>query len=136
MWTQSLKQPRHAHHAVRLSLRLTGRISTREKAMYRSHARIAAENPQRLIKRLCNHWRHKFPVHLDEQGGVIELPIGRCNLRAVEGYLNAHLDSADQDKTQQLQKVVADHLARLPGEERRQIDGLSEVGQPQTGQSP
>lgn len=84
--------------------------------MYRSHARIAAENPQRLIKRLCNHWRHKFPVQLDEQGGVIELPIGRCNLRAVEGYLNAHLESADQDKTQQLQKVVADHLARMAGE--------------------
>src|SRR3546814_8650069 len=98
--------------------------------MYRSHARIAAENPQRLIKRLCNHWRHKFPVHLDEQGGVIELPIGRCNLRAVEGYLNAHLESADQDKTQQLQKVVADHLARMAGEERLQIEWQSEAGQP------
>lgn len=98
--------------------------------MYRSHARIAAENPQRLIKRLCNHWRHKFPVQLDEQGGVIELPIGRCNLRAVEGYLNAHLESADQDKTRQLQKVVADHLARMAGEERLQIDWQSEAGTP------
>lgn len=98
--------------------------------MYRSHARIAAENPQRLIKRLCNHWRHKFPVQLDEQGGTIELPIGRCDLNAGAGHLNAHLEAADKDKALQLQKVVADHLARMAGEERLQIDWQSEASQP------
>lgn len=59
--------------------------------MYRSQSRITASNPSRLIKRLCNHWRHKFPVQLDEQGGDIELPLGRCSLRANEGVLDAKL---------------------------------------------
>src|SRR3546814_19411404 len=44
--------------------------------------------------------------------------------------MNAHLESADQDKTHQLQKVVADHLARMAGEERLQIDWQSEAGEP------
>ncbi|HAN54373.1 MAG TPA: DUF2218 domain-containing protein, partial [Pseudomonas sp.] len=50
--------------------------------MYRSQSRITASNPSRLIKRLCNHWRHKFPVQMDEPGGDIELTLGRCSLRA------------------------------------------------------
>jgi cytochrome b561 len=85
--------------------------------MYKSHARIAAENPERLIKRLCNHWQHKFPVQLDEQGGVIELPLGRCNLHAHQGWLDAHLESADTEQLQQLQQVAADHLVRMAGDE-------------------
>ena len=83
--------------------------------MYRSQSRITASNPSRLIKRLCNHWRHKFPVQLDEQGGDIELPLGRCSLRANEGVLDARLESTDRAQLQQLQKVVADHLARMAG---------------------
>ncbi|EME00398.1 MULTISPECIES: DUF2218 domain-containing protein [Stutzerimonas stutzeri subgroup] len=93
--------------------------------MYRSHAHIAAENPQRLIKRLCNHWRHKFPVQLDEQGGAIELPLGNCNLRIAEGHVDAQLASADQEQLQRLQTVVADHLLRMAGDEPLSIDWQS-----------
>ncbi len=85
--------------------------------MYQSHARITAQDPERLIKRLCNHWRHKFPVQLDEQGGVIELPLGRCNLQARQGWLDANLESPDQEQLQQLQNVAADHLIRMAGDE-------------------
>jgi len=85
--------------------------------MYQSHARITAQDPERLIKRLCNHWRHKFPVQLDEQGGVIELPLGRCNLQARQGWLDANLESPDQEQLQQLQSVAADHLIRMAGDE-------------------
>ena len=97
--------------------------------MYRSSARIAAQNPARLIKRLCNHWRHKFEVQLDEQGGVIELPLGRCDLRAGKGCLDARLDAADRGKMLQLQKVVGDHLARMAGDERLHIDWQLQAGE-------
>lgn len=93
--------------------------------MYRSHAHIVAENPERLIKRLCNHWRHKFPVQLHEQGGDIELPIGRCSLRVAEGYVDAQLASADQEQLLRLQTVVADHLLRMAGGEPLSIDWQS-----------
>ena len=96
--------------------------------MYRSQSRIMASNPSRLIKRLCNHWRHKFPVQLDEQGGDIELPLGRCSLRANEGVLDAKLESTDRARLQQLQKVVADHLARMAGDEPLGIAWQTETG--------
>ncbi|WP_313054462.1 DUF2218 domain-containing protein [Pseudomonas lopnurensis] len=90
--------------------------------MHTSHARIVAANPQRLIKRLCNHWRHKFPVQLDEQSGVIELPLGQCSLSAGEGYLDARLQAPDQEQMHRMQTVVADHLARMAGDEPLAID--------------
>ena len=96
--------------------------------MYRSHSRVTASNPSRLIKRLCNHWRHKFAVQLDEQGGVIELPLGRCSLSASEGCLHAQLESADQAKLPQFQKVVAEHLERMAGDESLVIRWQSEAG--------
>ncbi|PKL98672.1 MAG: DUF2218 domain-containing protein [Gammaproteobacteria bacterium HGW-Gammaproteobacteria-9] len=96
--------------------------------MYRSHSRVTASNPSRLIKRLCNHWRHKFAVQLVEQGGVIELPLGRCSLRASEGCLHAQLESADQAKLPQFQKVVAEHLERMAGDESLVIRWQSEAG--------
>ncbi|MCQ4303487.1 DUF2218 domain-containing protein [Stutzerimonas frequens] len=96
--------------------------------MYRSQSRITASNPSRLIKRLCNHWRHKFPVQLNEQGGDIGLPLGRCSLRANEGVLDARLESTDRAQLQQLQKVVADHLARMAGDEPLNIAWQTETG--------
>ncbi|EWC40872.1 DUF2218 domain-containing protein [Pseudomonas stutzeri] len=93
--------------------------------MYRSTAHIVEQNPERLIKRLCNHWRHKFAVQLDEQGGVIELPLGRCSLRWGEGCLDAELQCADQQQLQRLQTVAADHLIRMAGDEPLSIDWQS-----------
>ena len=95
--------------------------------MYRSQSRSTASNPSRRIKRLCTPWRHKFPVQLDEQGGDIELPLGRCSLRANEGVLDARLESTDRAQLQQLQKVVADHLARMAGDEPKTARWIPEA---------
>ncbi|WP_414674792.1 DUF2218 domain-containing protein, partial [Lysobacter sp.] len=36
-----------------------------------AHARIATDDASRLIKRLCTHWRHKFPVEFDSERGRV-----------------------------------------------------------------
>lgn len=78
-----------------------------------STAQVATANPQRLIKRLCKHWGHKFPVSFDEQQGEIQLPPGLCALKVQEGGLQVRLQAAEDEQIQRLQQVVADHLERM-----------------------
>lgn len=78
-----------------------------------STARIATDNPQRLITRLCKHWSHKFPVSFDEQQGEIELSLGHCVLKAQDGGLSVRLQASDDEQIMRLQTVVADHLQRM-----------------------
>lgn len=93
--------------------------------MHTSHAQVATANPARLIKRLCNHWRHKFPVQVDEQGGEIELPLGQCSLQVSPAGLQARLQSPDPEQLQRMQTVVAEHLQRMAGDESLGIAWLS-----------
>ncbi|AIL62286.1 DUF2218 domain-containing protein [Pseudomonas alkylphenolica] len=81
--------------------------------MFVSTAQIATDNPQRLITRLCKHWSHKFSVICDEQQGEIELNIGHCLLKALEGGLHVRLQAAEEEQIQHLQTVVGDHLQRM-----------------------
>ncbi len=89
-----------------------------------SIASIATQTPERLIKRLCKHWGHKFPVDLQEQSGTVELPTGRCSMRAGEGTLLVELEG-EQEHLPRLQEVVADHLQRMASEESLAIDWRS-----------
>ncbi|MFC2970727.1 DUF2218 domain-containing protein [Azotobacter bryophylli] len=82
-----------------------------------SSARIASQDPARLIRRLCRHWAHKFPVSLDERQGDIRLPLGDCLLQAGEGQLLVRLRAEDAGQVAQFQTVVADHLQRMAGDE-------------------
>lgn len=78
-----------------------------------STAEVATDNPQRLIRRLCKHWGHKFPVSFDEQQGDIQLGLGHCLLTAMEGELHVRLQAAQDEQIQRLQTVVVDHLQRM-----------------------
>jgi hypothetical protein len=78
-----------------------------------STAQIVTDNPQRLIRRLCKHWSHKFPVSFDEQQGEIELSLGHCLLKAQEGGLQVRLQAAEDEQILRLQTVVGDHLQRM-----------------------
>jgi len=86
-----------------------------------STASIATQTPERLIKRLCKHWGHKFPVELQERSGTIELPLGRCSMQAGDGTLQVELEGEDENLPR-LQDVVADHLQRMASEESLVID--------------
>jgi len=83
--------------------------------MFDSSARIATQAPARLIRRLCRHWAHKFPVDLDERQGEIQLPLGRCLLAAGDGLLEVHLQASDTERMQHLRQVIAEHLPRMAG---------------------
>lgn len=81
--------------------------------MLTSTAQIQTQNAQRLMKRLCKHWGHKFPVTLDEQQGEIELSLGACRLHCAD-MLTVELKS-DAAQMPRLQQVVTDHLQRMAG---------------------
>ena len=81
--------------------------------MFVSTARIATDNPQRLITRLCKHWSHKFPVSFDAQQGEIHLSLGHCRLEALDDGLQVRLQAAEDEQIQRLQTVVGEHLQRM-----------------------
>jgi hypothetical protein len=72
---------------------------------------IETAQPERLMKRLCKHWGHKFPVEVSEQLGSIELPLGICRMTCTDS-LKVELHS-DAEQMATLQQVVADHLQRM-----------------------
>lgn len=84
--------------------------------MLTANGHVQTTDPARLMKRLCKHWSHKFPVSIDEQQGKIELPLGTCRLTCGDG-LAVELESSDADQLTTLQDVVADHLVRMAGKE-------------------
>ncbi len=83
-------------------------------------AAIQTQQPERLMKRLCNHWRHKLPVDLGEQQSSIELPMGICRMFCTD-ILRVELHS-DEQHMPTLQQVVADHLQRMASAEELLID--------------
>lgn len=88
--------------------------------MIRVHATIQAAQPQRLMKRLCRHWGHKFPVESGEQQSTIELSLGICSMICTD-ILAVELQGEEQQMPA-LQQVVADHLQRMAGMEELLID--------------
>jgi hypothetical protein len=90
--------------------------------MYESHTQVATANAERLTKRLCNHWRHKFPVEIGSNGAEIKLPIGVCGLQTVDGGLAVKLQATEEEQLPCMQTVVADHLQRMAGEEALTFD--------------
>ncbi len=82
-----------------------------------SSARISTTAPSALIRRLCKHWGHKFPVNYDEEHGDVQLSKGRCVMQVVDDALQVQLEAASDDDLQHLERVVADHLQRMAGKD-------------------
>jgi hypothetical protein len=86
--------------------------------MHTVNGATPAADPARLIRRLCKHWSHKYPVQFDDIHGVIELPAARVTLRAVAtDRLAVTLENAAVEVPPRLLGVVAEHLQRMAGEE-------------------
>ena len=91
-----------------------------QPARLTSTAAIRTEQPERLMKRLCKHWGHKFPVETGDGQGSIELPMGICRMLCTD-ILQIELHG-DADQMATFQQVVADHLRRMASSEELVID--------------
>lgn len=85
--------------------------------MYESHTHVATANAERLTKRLCNHWRHKFPVDIEAGSAKIQFPNGVCSLTNVDGGLAVSMQVSEENELPRMRQVVADHLQRMAGDE-------------------
>jgi len=84
------------------------------------HARadVTSIAPARLLRRLCNHWRHKFEIERkDDNHALIPLgEIGTAEFTITPGIL--HIDAcADAAQLARLREVIAVHLERFARDE-------------------
>jgi hypothetical protein len=75
----------------------------------------ATADAARVIRRLCRHWAHKFPVKFDDSSGEIQINEVRVAMRATAEALHVTLENPTGDVPARLPGVVADHLARMAG---------------------
>jgi len=92
--------------------------------MPHAFADIASIDPERLLRRLCNHWRHKFEIERrDEHHALIPLgEVGTAEFTITPGVL--HIDARHDDGGQlpRLQQVIANHLERFARDEMLVFD--------------
>ena len=81
-----------------------------------TQAFIISRDPARLMRRLCKHWSHKFPVELDEHRGLVRFPTGTCEFLHEAQLLQVRLAMTAQELPR-MQQVVAEHLQRMAGDE-------------------
>ena len=83
-----------------------------------SQLTLETTEAQRVIKRLGNHWKHKFEVV--EQDGKTLIPFSDTDnvlLSFNETHLFAKLTTLDSDATTKLQQVVLNHINRMANQE-------------------
>jgi hypothetical protein len=78
-----------------------------------SIAKVSTENASSYLRKLCQHWSHKFPVSFDAQHGTIDLAACKCILDAEENALKVRLELAAEADEAQLQRVVEEHIKRF-----------------------
>lgn len=92
--------------------------------MFQSVAEVKSHNPERALKRLCNHWRHRFEINGDEDGrtvidlgdrGVAEFTLQDDGLRALATH-------PEQDRLPTLENAIASHLQRFAKDETLAFD--------------
>ncbi|MEO6185817.1 MAG: DUF2218 domain-containing protein [Steroidobacteraceae bacterium] len=77
----------------------------------------ASTDAARVIRRLCKHWSHKYPVQMEDASGVIQLNDVRVSLRADAQRMYIALENPLGEVPLRLTGVVAEHLQRMAGAE-------------------
>lgn len=81
--------------------------------MKRSEAEVSTDNASSYLRKLCQHWSHKFTVAYDDQQGTIELPQTLCVLHADAATLRVRLEMEGDGDEDRMEQVVAEHLQRF-----------------------
>jgi hypothetical protein len=77
----------------------------------------ATTDGARVIRRLCKHWSHKYPVQMDDDAGVVQLNDVRVSMRAEPARIHIALENPQGEVPLRLTGVVAEHLQRMAGPE-------------------
>lgn len=78
-----------------------------------SEARVVTENGSSYLRKLCQHWAHKFPAKYDDTHGKIDLAAGKCILVADATGLTVRLMMPEDGDEARFQQVVEDHIKRF-----------------------
>jgi len=92
--------------------------------MAHSLADISSIDPARLLRRLCNHWRHKFEIERrgDEHALIPLGEVGTAEFTITPGVLHAEARHEDGAQLPRLQQVIATHLERFARDETLVFD--------------
>ncbi len=74
---------------------------------------IVTNEALRYLQRLCKHFRHKVPVTLTEQTGLIEFAMGTCELTADDHVLNMHCETVDYFALSEIMQTMQSHFERF-----------------------
>lgn len=80
--------------------------------MFETQSVVTTPEADRLVRRLCKHWGHKFSVRTDERGGYIDFGDACCELVATDAALTITL-RYQKEQASPLETVVAEHLQRF-----------------------
>lgn len=89
-----------------------------------SHVTVVPADPAKLLRTLCNHWRHKFEIERPDDAHA-RIPFGDLGPAdfAVEGdALSIILFTPDAEARARLQDVIASHLRRFERNEALAFD--------------
>jgi uncharacterized protein len=78
-----------------------------------SAASVPTAHASRYLQQLAKHWAHKFPVDVTATDATIDLPLGRCALKASDQALDVLLTGDAAADFDRFETVVADHLQRF-----------------------
>ena len=88
-----------------------------------SQATIATADGRRLIKRLLTHWGHRFEVRFDASSGHVPFDADtHADFDAGPDTLSVRIETADHERLERMQQVVAEHLQRMARGETLRIE--------------
>ena len=76
-------------------------------------ATVNTGNASSYLRKLCQHWSHRFTVEYNPQHGTIQLPAALCTLDATPETLLVRLDLQEGADEARLRSVVEEHLQRF-----------------------
>ena len=79
----------------------------------KAHTFFTTGNAQRYLGTLCKHFGHKVPVTHEPGSGRIDLPFGRCELRADETGLDLTITAGNRPALDKTIDVISSHLDRF-----------------------
>ncbi|HLT64631.1 MAG TPA: DUF2218 domain-containing protein [Pseudohongiella sp.] len=79
---------------------------------------VRSENPQRILKRLCNHWSHRFQISSEREGHAL-IDLGERGVAefSITGDILEVSARHEEERLPALKTAIENHLQRFAGDE-------------------